>query len=87
MRNRVAERRRRRRVVEARSGYGNIIPEQADCFVQKRMELIPGVSSQHTLPPPKAEQSAALLHGKYDVIVHSLASAHVLRQQTAAPCV
>jgi hypothetical protein len=55
-------------------------------LVQKRIELIPVISSQHTLPPPNAEQSAALLHGKYDVIVHSLASVHVLRQQTAAPC-
>jgi hypothetical protein len=66
--------------------YGKTRPEQADCFVQKRMVCPPAVTSQHSLPPPNAAQSAAELHGRYSGLEgHCSESVQVLMQHIASP--
>ena len=59
--------------------YGRIFPEQADCFVQKRMVSVDVATSQQSLLPPYLAQSAADSQGRYVVLAgHCSASVQEL---------
>jgi hypothetical protein len=53
--------------LDERPGFldqSRMVPWQAERFVQKRITAFPDPSSQQSLPPPKAEQSAVDSQGR-----------------------